>query len=474
MCYNVGRNKNKKMLYKPCGAAREVTGSRHLFEINGKKILFDYGLFQGGQRGQADKKNRAFLFNPKEVKALVLSHAHIDHAGNIPRLVKGGFKGTIHCTQITKELVELLLLDSAKIQKQDAKHIWKHQRKKKEPLYIEDDVRRTLKLIKTHDYKKEFQVLPGCKVKFLDAGHVLGSAIIEAVFTEADKEIKLVYTGDLGRAGLPILNDPGQPTEADVLITESTYGSHLHESIGQAKQELKWIINDVVGRGGKIIVPGFSLERTQEVVYLLHQLYQEKKIPKIPVYVDSPLSTRISKVFVRHPEAYDKEAAVEFLSKRKSPFYFEGLHYIIDRRESQKLNSLRKSAIIISASGMCQGGRIKHHLKFNISDPKNLILVIGYMAYGTLGRAIVEKDRNVTIFGHKYPLRAEVVVLNSFSAHADKQELLTFAKKIKGLRKIFCVHGEETESLVLRDNLYNINRFTGKIEVPKRGQEFYL
>ncbi len=462
------------MLYKPCGASREVTGSRHLFEINGKKILFDYGLFQGGKRGEAEKKNRSFLFDPREVKAMVLSHAHIDHAGNIPRLVRSGFKGAIHCTQITKELLELLLLDSAKIQKQDAEHIWKHQKKKVEPLYDEDDVRRTLKLMTTHRYNTEFQVIPGCKARLVEAGHVLGSAMIIADMKEGSKELRVVFTGDLGRRGMPILNDPAKVDRADVLITETTYASHLHESIGQAKQELKWIINDVVNRGGKIIVPGFSLERTQEVVYILHSLYEQKKIPKIEIFVDSPLSTRISKVFVRHPEAYDKEAAVEFLKKRQSPFYFEGLHYIISRKESQKLNSYKKSCIIISASGMCQAGRIQHHLKFNISNPKNLILVIGYMARGTLGRAIVEKERNVTIFGQKYAVRADVVVLNSFSAHADKPELLEFARNLKGLRKVFCVHGEETESLVMRDNLYNINKFTGKVEVPKMGEEFYL
>lgn len=451
-----------------------MTGSRHLFEIRGKKILFDYGLFQGGERMEIDRKNREFLFKPKQIKAVVLSHAHIDHAGNLPRLVKFGFKGPIHATKITKELMELLLKDSAKIQKQDAEHIRKHQQKKIEPLYTENDVQKTLKLVKTHKYNDEFQVFPGCKVRFVDAGHVLGSAITIAEFSEPGKEIKLVYTGDLGRKNAPILNDPVQPKSADVLITESTYGGHLHESTFQAKRELKWIINDVVGRGGKIIVPGFSLERTQEVVYILHELYQEKKIPKIPVFIDSPLSAKISKVFIRHPEAYDKEAAVDFLNKKKSPFYFEDLHYIVDRRESIKLNDHEKSCIIVSAAGMCTAGRILHHLKFNITDPDNLILVIGFMAKNTLGRDIVEKKRKVAIFGHQYPLKAEVVVLNSFSAHADKPELLDFAKKIKGLKKIFCVHGEETESLVMRDNLFNINKFTGKVEVPRMGEEFYL
>lgn len=451
-----------------------MTGSRHLFEIRGKKVLFDYGLFQGSERMEIDRKNREFLFEPKEIKAVVLSHAHIDHAGNLPRLVKFGFRGSIHATKITKELMELLLKDSAKIQKQDAEHIKKHQRKKIEPLYTENDVQKTLKLVKTHKYNEEFQVFPGCKIKFVDAGHVLGSAITIAKFSEPGKEIKLVYTGDLGRKNAPILNDPLQPSSADVLITESTYGGHLHESTFQAKRELKWIINDVVGRGGKIIVPGFSLERTQEVVYILHELYQEKKIPKIPVFIDSPLSTKISKVFIHHPEAYDKEAAVDFLNKKKSPFYFEDLHYIVDRKESIKLNDHKRSCIIVSAAGMCTAGRILHHLKFNITDPDNLILVIGFMAKNTLGRDIVEKKRKVKIFGHQYALKAEVVVLNSFSAHADKPELLEFAKKIKGLKKIFCVHGEETESLVMRDNLYNINKFTGKVEVPRMGEEFYL
>ncbi|MFZ5365458.1 MAG: MBL fold metallo-hydrolase [Patescibacteria group bacterium] len=462
------------MLYKSCGAAREVTGSRHLFEIGGKKILFDCGFFQGGNTHESEEKNRNFLFDPKEVTALVLSHAHIDHAGNIPRLVKRGFRGAIHCTSITKELMELLLLDSAKIQKQDADHIYRHQHRKVEPLYDESDVRQAMKQVEIHEYNEKFEISGGCRIEFIEAGHVLGSAITLAEFREPGKEIKLIYTGDLGRRGMPILNDPALPGPADVLITESTYGSHLHESINQAKDELNWIINDVIGRGGKIIVPGFSLERTQELVYLLNQLYEERKIPKVPVYVDSPLSTKISQIFIKHPEAYDKETAQLFLNKRKSPFYFEGLHYIVDKAESMALNSLKHSAIIISASGMCQAGRIQHHLKFNVSDSKNLILVVGYMARGTLGRALVEKERTVTILGEKYPLRAEVVVLNSFSAHADKHELLEFARNIKGLRKIFCVHGEETESLVLRDNLYNINRFAGKVEVPVLGQEFYL
>lgn len=451
-----------------------MTGSRHLFEINKNKILFDCGLFQGGKRGEADKKNREFLFDPKEIKALVLSHAHIDHAGIIPRLVKLGFKGFIHSTAITKELVELLLLDSVKIQKQDARYSGRHLNRKIEPLYNEVDVRKAVSLFVVHSYHDEFKPIKGATIEFFDAGHVLGSAITLANFNEASRNLKLIYTGDLGRKNLPILNDPEQVEKGDVLITETTYASHLHESNLQAKQEIEWIINDVVGRGGKIIVPGFSLERTQELVYILNQLYQEKKIPPVPVFVDSPLSTKISKVFMRHPEAYDKETAQEFLQKKKSPFYFDSLKYITDKEDSQKLNSFKKSCIIISASGMCEAGRIVHHLKFNVSDAKNLILVVGYMAKGTLGRQLVEKQNYVYILGEKYPLRAQVVVLNSFSAHADKPELLEFAGNIKGLKKIFCVHGEETESLVMRDNLYNINKFTGKVEVPRLGETFIL
>jgi metallo-beta-lactamase family protein len=458
-----------------CGAAQNVTGSRHLLEIGGKRVLLDCGMFQGGDEAQDTQKyNEEFLFDPKSLDAVIISHAHIDHMGALPRLVKLGYKGPVYVTTITAKLAEVMLRDAAHIQEQDADFALRHFKEKREPTFTDVDVTATMKLMKAHDYHDVFEVLPGVKVSFYDAGHVFGSAQTLLQIQEADKRYRLVYTGDYGRKGMPILNDPEQIPEADMLITESTYASHLHDTFAYVFDELEQIINDVIKRGGKIIIPGFSLERTQELVYVLHKLYNDKKIPAIPIFVDSPLSTKISKVFIDCAKYYDNESFREFISKGESPFAFKQLTYITSSEESKKLNFYTKSCIIIASSGMCQAGRIVHHLKHTVSDPRNVILIVGFMAKGTLGRRIVEKKRKLLIHGEYYDLKADVVALNEFSAHGDKLELLENIKNIKGLRQIFVVHGEETETAVMRDNIYGILKFKGRVDAPTMGEEFTI
>ncbi len=462
------------MKIKFCGATQNVTGSKHLISVNGLNILLDCGLVQGGNRDKAREQNEKFLFEPKQVDYLILSHGHIDHSGLIPRLVKQGFRGKIFCTTATKELAEVLLLDSAHIQMENAKYVKRHLKKNIEPLYKTADTRRAMKYFETYEYRRKFKIGEGIWCTFNDAGHVLGSAIVTLDIKEENVYKRLVFTGDLGRKNMPILNDPYQVEQADILITESTYASHLHDSMANVHQELSWAINDVVKRSGKVIVPGFSFERTQELVYVLHELYRQNKIPKVPIFVDSPLSSRISKVFDKFKNYYDDETFRDFLNKKKNPFYFEQIKYIESREESKKLNNIKEPCIIISASGMCEAGRIKHHLKNHMGDARNLILVIGFMAQGTRGRQIVEGKSKIRIFGKLYPLKADVTVINAFSAHADKLELLEYIKNIHGLENIFIVHGEETECAVLRDNIYNILKLRARVDVVDLGEEFKI
>ena len=463
------------MKIKFCGADKNVTGSRHLIEINNKKILLDCGLFQGGfSRLEKHKMNNKFLFDPKKIDVVILSHAHIDHAGNLPTLVKQGFKGKIYCTKPTIELLGVMLEDSAKIQAQDVDYLKKRFEAVIEPLYSKVDVVHTLKKMVGVDYGQCFEVEEGCKATFYDAGHVLGSAQTLLEIKEGNKSYKLVYTGDLGRKNMPILNDPYQILEADFLITESTYAEHIHDTFDYVFDEMKWAINDVVARGGKIIVPGFSLERTQELVYVLHKLYLDKKIPAVPIFVDSPMSTKISKVFMNNVDYYDDQSFRDFLGRARSPFAFKNLKYITSVEESKKLNYYKGSCIIISASGMCNAGRIIHHLKHNIENPKNLILIIGYMAEGTLGRRIVEQKRKVKIFGQYYNLKADVLEMNEFSAHADKLDLLANVQNMKKLKKVFIVHGEKFATSYLRDCIKNVLKFKGEVIVPELGEKIMI
>jgi metallo-beta-lactamase family protein len=465
------------MKIKFCGAAKEVTGSKHLLEVNGKKILLDCGLFQG-HRKEADEKNRNFLFDPKEIDAVILSHAHIDHSGLLPYLVKQGFKGTIFSTHATRDLCNYMLLDSAYIQEKDAEYInKKHDSQEEgliEALYNTEDAVQTLTQFSAVSYERAFVVEDGVVCSFYDAGHVLGSSLVHLIIydKETNQHIRLGFTGDLGRKNLPILRDPQILPEVDYLITESTYGDRFHEDIANAGIRLAEIVNKTVKRGGKILIPAFALERTQEIVYHLNKLWQAKKIPDVPVYVDSPLAANVTEVFSNHPECFDAETFREFIANRKNPFGFGRLQYTRDVSESKALNDLHGPAIIISASGMCENGRILHHLKNNIEDPRNTVMIVGYMAKDTLGRRIQEKQQVVKIFGESYKLRAEVVQMDSFSGHADRSDLLDYISQVKGIKKIFLVHGEEEQAAKFKSYLEQSGY--KDIVQPGPGDEFEL
>ncbi|MCC7432164.1 MBL fold metallo-hydrolase [Candidatus Peregrinibacteria bacterium] len=457
------------------GAAREVTGSRHLLEINGKRILLDCGMFQG-RRKDTEDKNKDFGFDPKTLDAVILSHAHIDHSGCLPLLVKQGYKGPIYSTFATRDLCNFMLMDSAFIQEKDAEYMNKKRKKQHPelpeitPLYTAEDAQQTLNQFCGMGYENAFVVTDGVICSFYNAGHILGSSLVHLVIKDQKtaKTFRLAFTGDLGRKNLPILSDPTPMPPTEYLITESTYGNRFHESMLDASGKLKEIVNRVANRGGKIIIPAFSVERTQEMIYHLNVLWQNKEIPDIPVYVDSPLSVNISEVFINHPECYDREIYEQFISNRKNPFGFGRLQYTHSVDESKALNQINGPAIIISSSGMCENGRVLHHLRNNIEDPRNLVLIVGYMAQDTLGRKILEKQPIVKIFDETFHLRAEVEVMNAFSGHADRSDLLDYISQIKDLKKVFLVHGEETQSASLKEYLGEIG--IKSVEVPARGE----
>jgi len=439
------------------GAAKEVTGSMHLLELNGKRILLDCGLFQG-KRQESEAKNKELRVDPKKLDAVILSHAHIDHSGRLPYLVKNGYTGPIYSTFATRDLSNYMLLDSAYIQEKDAEYV--NNRKKKgvkevEPLYSVEDAQKTLNQFYGVGYERAFVVADELVCSFYDAGHILGSAQLHMIVNdkEKNKRFTFAFTGDLGRKNLPILRDPQDLPPSEFLITEHTYGDRLHASILNAGAELEGVINRTAKRGGKILIPAFSVERTQEIVYHLNILWKQKKIPDMPVFVDSPLSANVTQVFMSHPECFDAETFKEFIDHASNPFGFGRLQYTRDVSESKALNDLKGPAIIISASGMCENGRILHHLRNNIEDPKNTVMIVGYMAQDTLGRKLLEKQTIVNIFGEPYNLRAEVAVMDAFSGHADRSDLLEHISKVKGLKKIFLVHGEEEQGLKFRQAL---------------------
>lgn len=454
------------------GAASEVTGSKHLIEVNGKRIFLDYGMCQGN-RAEASKKNREFPIPPNKVDAVLLSHAHIDHSGNIPVLVKGGFKGPIYTTHATRDLAAYMLMDSGFIQEREAEYLNMRLKKKgKEqvtPLYTSDDARVSLEQFVGMNYDHPFEVVPGVIASFRDAGHILGSAQIVLIIDdfETKKQQILVFTGDLGRKNLPLLKDPYQVERADILLMESTYGNRFHTSLLDVAGDLEKIVNDACRKGGKIIIPAFALERTQEIVYHLNILFKEKRVPEIPIYVDSPLAVNLTQIFTAHPECLDPETWQIFLKDQKNPFGFGLLKYVTDVEESKSLNDYRGPCIIIASAGMCEHGRILHHLKNNIEDPKNTILIVGYMAENTLGRKILDKQSVVKIFGEPYTVRATVKVMDAFSAHADRSDLLDYVAHIRDLKKIFLVHGEQSQGFMFRDIL--TSQGYKDVEVPGRG-----
>jgi len=442
------------------GAVQTVTGSQHLITVNGQKILLDCGLYQG-KRDEARKRNWEFHFSPVEIDALVLSHAHIDHSGNIPNLVRRGFRGKIVCTTATQDLCNAMLLDSGHIQEMDVAYV---NRKRAElgqppvePIYTQEDAAKSLKYFQGIAYDEPYLLGPGVTLTLYDAGHLLGSAIVVLDFAEGDgrPSRRLVFTGDLGRTGVPILREPTTVEEADILLIESTYGSRLHPPIEDSARELEKAIRRTYERGGKVIIPAFAVERTQLLVYLLNNIYNRGGLPDLPVFVDSPLAVNVTEVFRRNPDYFDQRTR-DLL--RQDPegdiFSFKKLIYVRDVEESKALNSRQGPCVIISASGMAEAGRIQHHLKNNIGDPRNTVLIVGWQAPNTLGRRLVEGQPVVRIFGMEYQVEAEVVTLNGFSGHADQMGLLQWMKAFrKRPEKIFVVHGDPEAAQVFAAKL---------------------
>ncbi len=453
------------------GAVRTVTGSMHRLEIDGHSILLDCGLFQG-RRKESREKNSHFAFDPTQIHALILSHAHIDHSGNIPALVRDGFAGNIHTTAATRDLCAAMLRDSAHIQEQDAAFMNRKHRNQGEPpvqpLYTVADATASLHSFTSLSYERRFAPAPGVEGIFYDAGHILGSALTVLDLTEGERRLRLCYTGDLGCGHQPILRDPAIVQGADVLIVESTYGNRVHEAPEEATARLEQAINETWRRGGKVIVPAFAVGRTQTLVYQLHQLMMRRDIPNLPIYVDSPLAINVTEIFRLHPECYDAEAA-RFLLDNGDPFGFGRLRYVRSMEESKELNFMREPAIIISASGMAEAGRILHHLRNSIPDPRNTVLLVGYQAENTLGRKIQERRPEVPILGEMVPLRAQVETIGGYSAHADRDGLLKWVQAVRGerLRRVFVVHGEEEESQALAEALKALGRLEVTLPEPE-------
>jgi metallo-beta-lactamase family protein len=441
------------------GGVRTVTGSSHLIATPLSNILLDVGLFQG-RRDEFYQVNTTFHYNPRLLGAVILSHAHIDHCGNLPSLVKKGIRCRIYSTAATKDLCRIMLEDSGKIQEEDIKYVNKINKRLgvglRKPLYTSQEASKAAKKIRPISYGQRLCLTKDTWVTLYDAGHILGSAIIVLDIKENSKMSRIGYAVDLGRKGLPLLNDPAKLKGLDYLIIESTYGGRLHAPIEEAKTKLKEVINRTVLRKGKILIPSFTLERTQEVVYFLSELIKEKAIPVVPVYVDSPLATTITNAFEYH-SGYMKKKISQAINNGDSPFNFLNLKYIRDKEESKALNNDRRPMIIIAGSGMCESGRILHHLQNNIEDSRNTILVVGYMAQDTLGKRIVEKFPFVRIFGVEYELNAQVEVINAFSGHADKNDLVNFISACLPLKKVFLVHGDQDQSEALRDALKEKN-----------------
>ena len=455
------------------GAAQTVTGSMHLVSANGSRILLDCGLFQG-RRAEAFERNKNFPFDASTIDAVVLSHAHIDHAGNLPNLVRSGFKGPIYATSATHDLCNVMLYDSAYIQERDVEFVNKKHRRNNEPpvepLYLPEDVDHTMSQIVGVGYRKDFEVAEGMMVKFVDAGHVLGSAVTSIEIRENGKTTRLGFTGDLGRRNMPILKDPEAIGDVDIFISESTYGGRIHEPITGMGDLLANVIQRTIDRGGKVIVPAFSVGKTQEFLYVLFTLNDSGRLPSVPIFVDSPLSVNTTEVFRMHPECFDKEINQHIL-QHEDPFGFGRVKYVRSVEDSKKLNNLSQPCIIIASSGMCEAGRILHHLANNIHDPRHTILIIGYMAEHTLGHKLVERQPVVRIFGEPHELKAEVAVLNSFSSHAGQDELEGYVAGMdrKRLKNIFLVHGELQQAQRLSEKLAGAG--FPRVQIPVRGEK---
>lgn len=507
------------------GGAGEVTGSKHVVEMGGTRILLDCGFFQGHRR-EARELNSVLPFDPQTIHAVVLSHAHLDHCGMLPLLVKKGFKGNIYATPATRDVAEWILKDAAHIQMQDAEYLQRHRSPGvsfAQPLYTLDDIPPVMAQFVAVPYVRNsgewFEISgsigekrtpssdgvsrTGVRLKLYDAGHILGSSVVvleaqnchsganpaaagEAIESEdpigrfapsrmtggedGKKIERLVFTGDLGRNGAPLLPDPEYVhEEACLLLTESTYGARKHEDFSRAKERLKGFVEDIVKTKGKLIMPAFALGRTQEIVYLLHELTDEGAIPRVPIFVDSPLADHITSVFQKHTDDFDMETWTRFGARDDDPLTFRNLLYTKSVEESRRLNEMKGPLIVISASGMCENGRIQHHLRNAIHDPRNIILITGYQAMHTLGRKLLEGEKRIRIYDDWFDVKAKIEKLNELSAHADGEELLKYAERVKGLKRIFLVHGEHNQAASLK-TLFNNRHPEWHVTIPARAQ----
>jgi|SRR5450756_1731713 len=454
------------------GAARTTTGSMYLLEINGKNLLLECGLFQG-HREETTRRNTTFPFDPRTIDAVVLSHAHIDHAGNLPNLASKGYDGPIHCTEATRDLCSIMLIDSAHIQEQDAIFVSKWRTKKHqppvEPLYRVPDAEKAVKQLVPHGYEKSFSPVDGVSVTFRDAGHILGSAQVILDIQEKGRKYRWLFSGDVGRGSDELLRDPVPVENVDYLQIESTYGNREHAVRIDADAIVAKLVSETIAQHGKVIIPAFSVGRTQQIVYVLHDLICSGRLPRLPIFVDSPLSVKASDIYSKHL-ADLKPGLAGPMCNHESPFYMNNLTYTASAEESKKLNERNEPMIIISASGMCEAGRIRHHLKNNITDKKNLLLFIGYCAEGTLGNLITAGKTPVNIFGEPCDVRAKVVSLDTYSGHADKNELKRYVEKLTGnIKRIFCIHGEEPQCLAHAETL-RVMKPNAEVIVPEYKQ----
>lgn len=459
------------------GAAQTVTGSRHLLTVNGRRLLLECGLYQGRRR-EAYARNLEFPFPAESVDAVILSHAHIDHSGNLPNLVRRGFAGPIHATRATAQLTDLMLRDSGHIQEADVRFLLRQQRAEDEPppvpLYTLQDAARVAGQIVPHGYGEPFEPIPGVRATLVEAGHILGSATVGLDLEEAGRRVRLFFSGDLGRPGLPLLRDPAPAGAADYLLIECTYGDRLHEPIDAAYDQLRAVITRTSGRGGKVIMPAFAVGRTQTLVYHLHQMIDRRQVPRLPVFVDSPLATDITSVFRQNMDCFDDEVQ-SFLRRdpHGSVFGFDLLTYTRSVEASKAINDQEGPAVIISASGMAESGRILHHLRHTLGDARNTVLITSWMAPHTLGRRLADGEKRVRIFGEDQPVRAEIVTLDGLSSHADQAGLSDYVQSAgESLRQVFLVHGEAGPAQALTARLQKEG--VRRVSYPEMGEEVEL
>lgn len=462
------------MKIKFCGAAGTTTGSQHLLEVNGKKILLDCGLYQG-RRKDAYERNKHFLFEPGELDAVVLSHAHIDHSGNLPNLTKSGFNGNIYSTFATRDLCQIMLADSARIQVNDIEYLNRKRKKQglneREPIYNEYDAELCLRQFVNVGYDRAIPITKGVTMRFIDAGHILGSAqvVLDVEDEDAKRDYRILFSGDVGRGDNKLLRDPQLAKDVDYMIMESTYGGREHEASTDANETIARILNEAIKKGGKIIIPAFAVERTQQLLYVLNELLEAKQIPEIPIYVDSPLAVNATEIFRLHPECFNHEV-YNFLFEKRNPFGFENLTLVRSVKKSMELNTSKEACIIISASGMCEAGRIMHHLKNHVGKEDTTVLFVGYCADHTTGSKLRNGWDKVKIFGVEYAVNAHIEALDSFSGHADHSELMEYFAGTTGAKaKTWLVHGEAERSAILRDSMRE--NHSGEVEVAELGQQ---